>query len=331
MRNDLLISVCLASAPETEANIKRLAALSDSLSKTYAYYEIVIISRATTSLGDEILRRIPNVRLLEVGAHHGEYRCRVIAASEAIGDFVLLTDLAEIDHIDGLALLEEAEVTGKIAYSVRSGSTSVSLPVELLGRASSLRVSLQNLRSIAYPRTHLNVILRRDDAELALRFPPLSSEKSISVPCLTVPSGRRGLSGAGARLSLLNALMVNAAPRVLTAVSLLSCATFTASIAGLIYTIAALFTVTNLEPGWFSTMLTLNAVSVFFSFSVFGLCIGLKKVLELLKPAGGSDLISEKGSIDLFSSAFQDLNVEVASEADYPIANPSIPSSSANA
>lgn len=313
-RDDVLISVCLSDLPATMDRLQHLIDLSRTLSDVFSYFEIVATSSASSAENEVALRQVQNLRVLEVSPGHSEYRRRAISANEAIGDIILVADLKEMWVVDPLRLIEEAERTGKIAYGVRPGAMAASLPMAALGRASDLSVSLQHLRTIAFPRAHLNCALLRGDRELALRFPPLSREKSTPVPFPQAGRARRGLSGAGARLSLIHALMVNSAPKVLTGVSLLSCVSLMLAATMFVYAIVTFLVLESLEPGWFSTMMAISSISIFLSFSLFGISIGLQKVIEQLKPEGSSDVIGEKGSTDLFSSALRNLNVELATE-----------------
>jgi hypothetical protein len=102
---------------------------------------------------------------------------------------------------------------------------------------------------------------------------------------------------------------------VLTVVSLLSLAVVFAGVAFAIYAVVVWATLKTIQPGWFTTSLVLSLTAAFLGVAIFGLSIGLQKVIEALISDAGDDIVDERSTVDMFDQAMKELNVEIGTPA----------------
>lgn len=310
-RDDLLVSVCVADTPPDEATIGALEQLGRRLTERYRYFELLVAVRPDAAHSEEaLLRRVANIRVLRV--RHGTpfYRTRYAVASEAIGDLVALVALEELALVDVVEMLERADATGSIVIGRRTEGSVLNPLVRGLGRGAGFRADVRDMLTAAFPRPLLNKLLRHPDRELALRFPP--SDPGVSVSWQPA-RGRAGRSfrDAHRRLGLLQKLLVSSAPRVLTLVSILSLVVTASGIAFTVYAVVVWLTFTSVQPGWFTTAFVLGLTAAFLGGAIFGLTIGLQKVLETQTNEMSDEIIDERGAADLFGQVKHELNVAV--------------------
>lgn len=311
-REDILVSVCL---PEfTTGDTDALTALADRLTARYRYWELlVVVDVAEADAHDPLLQAVANLRLLTVRGAAGLYRRRAIAAAEAIGDVIVLTTATELPGLDVCTMIDTAQATDSVVIGERPAPPGLLDPaITALGRLSGFRVTLRLLQTTAYPRTLLNRLLAQPERALALRFPP----RDAGLPVIAFPAtgqapARRSLGELGRRLGLIQKLLINAAPSVLSAVALLSVLVVLGGIAFALYAVGALFVVDTLQPGWFTTSLALSLTAAFLGVAIFGLTTGLQKALEALTPPGSDDVLGERSAVDLFGQVRDELNVEI--------------------
>jgi hypothetical protein len=243
------------------------------------------------------------------------YRRRAAVASEAIGDVVVLASLDEQPMLDIIAMIELAALKGSIVIGRRDNATLMNPALRVLGRSAGFRVDVRDMLTAAYPRALLNKLLAHPDRQLALRFPP--SDSAIPViweRSCEGPGRARSFREFGRRLSVVQKLLVSSAPLVLTLVSLLSLLVMFAAFAFAIYAVIIWLTLETVQPGWFTTSLVLSLIAAFLGNAIFGLSIGLQKVIETLSDDAGDDIIDERSAVDMFDQAMKELNVEIAAE-----------------
>lgn len=323
-REDVLVSACFAEAPRHEAGVAALAAFADRMAAHFAYFEIVVLVEwAFDAASDNLLDHVRNLRLLRVGPGRSIYHRRTIVASEAIGDMVILADLDELAVVDPLRLLAIAETEGGIVYAARSGIAVAGALADPIGRASGLSVSSAYFRTAVYPRGALNRSLRREDRDLALRFPPSDrrAARIVTLRDCAAPAGVRARSSVGLaeicagglqRAALLQRLMVSAAPAVLGIVAIASLGVMALAVLMAGYGLWANFQLDNVAAGWTSVISALAMIAFFFGFAVFGVSAGLQKVIKLLEKTVESEVIEERNRTDLFAAVKADFNVELA-------------------
>ncbi len=313
IRDDIFVSVCCADVTDMAVAGAALGALAGKLAAVFRYWELLLIISDILPEADEAaLARLPNVRLLKI--RHGTpfYRRRVAVASEAIGDIVVLAAIEELPVLDIVAMIDRAAQAGSIVAGKRANTTMFAPILRALGRGAGFRVNTDDMLTQAYPRTVLNRLLAHPDRQLALRFAP--ADRGIAV--IAQPSdgdiATRSLRELGRRLSLIQRLLISAAPAVLTAVSLLSLLVAVVAVVFAIYAVIVWATLAGVQPGWFTTSLAISLTAAFLGVAIFGLSIGLQKLIEVLQSGPVDDIIGEASAVDLYGQVMHELNVEVA-------------------
>lgn len=315
-REDFLISVCFADAPPGEAAQTRLREFAAELDAAWRYCEIVIVAdEAETTDLDPLLAVIPNLRVLRTRGMSNLYRRRVIGASEAIGDFVVLSAFEELPHLDIVAMLAEAIEADAVVLAQREErNLFLDGILSLLGRSSGFRVQARDMQTAVMPRTLLNRLLARADRQLALRFMPRDRGVPVRYRQPANAAGMARTAGFGRRLSILQKLLVYSAPSVLGWVSLLSILMSLGGMTFAVYAVCVWLFVENVQPGWFTTSLAISLTAAFLGVAIFGLAAGMLKFIDLLTPDALDDVAYERGNADLFARVVHDLNIETVKD-----------------
>lgn len=313
-RDDLLVSIGIAEAEAGETVLSALTMLAAELSVRFRYWELLIVTDVDkASSFSRVLEAIANVRLLKVRPGTSTYRRRVAIAGEAIGDVVVISTLDEFPQLAIANMIERARESGAMVVGRRRSALLLNAPFRALGASAGFRVDASDMLTTAYSRTVLNRLLSHPDPELALRFPP--NDDSITVlgqPALDTAAARqrRSLRGTGRRVAMLQKLLVGSAPRVLGLVGSLALLVAIVAIVFVAYAVAIWLVKEDVQPGWLTTSLAIGLTAFFLGCAVFGLSIGIQKVIDLLSADVADDVVDEITSVDLFLEVFDELNVE---------------------
>lgn len=312
-REDLFVSVGFAEIGEGDRTIEALQQMSNDLSARFRYWELLVMlpDGDRGQREERLLEGIPNLRVL-VGRHGlSFYHRRAALAAEAIGDVVILASEDELALLDLVAMIETAARDGSIVMGWRPGRSAFAPLLGLLGRASGFRISGEGMLTSAFPRTLLNQLLAYPERQVALRFPPSD---------LAIPAQRQTATGAGPlrgpgelrrRLSLVHRLLVSSAPVVLALVALISLVVAILGAAYVVYVLGVWAAIETTEPGWVTTNLVLSVAVAFLGTAVFGVSIGMQKLIELLQSSPLDDIVGERSALDLFGTVRQELNIEL--------------------
>jgi hypothetical protein len=101
---------------------------------------------------------------------------------------------------------------------------------------------------------------------------------------------------------------------VLTVVSLSSLLAVFGGLAYAIYAVVVWMALASVQPGWFTTSLVLSLTATFLGGAIFGLSIGLQKLIETPSSDMADDIIDERGRADMFDRAMKELNVDVGAD-----------------
>ncbi|WP_257168114.1 hypothetical protein [Bradyrhizobium sp. SRS-191] len=320
---ELFVSVCIAD-PEGEAAacIPVLHVLAARLAERFRYWEILLgIPAESEHHYYELASRIPNLRLLKIRAGTPFYRRRVAIASEAIGDAVVLTTPSELSIVDPVRALEMAAGTGSIVIGRLGGSHALRRALRVLGRGAGFRVDPRDMQTVAFPRTLLNMLLAHPDRTLAMRFPPSDSAIPVRWINATGQSVRRSLSATefARRLDLMHRLLIASAPRVLSTLAMFSLLVVASAIAYGIYCVTVWLIFSKVQPGWFTISIVTSLTTGFLGSAVFGLSIGIQRLIDLLSADLNEDIVDEIAAVDLFGRAVRELNIEIAGQGAEPV------------
>lgn len=313
-RDDVFVSIGITGSLNKPAHPTALLELARQVDLHFRFWELLLVTEeGTTDTHPIAFSSLPHLRLLKVRTGTDVYRQRMCIAREAIGNIVLMSTFDEIDQVSVIDLIGAAERSSSIVV-LRGNETKLFNPALLaFGRSAGFHVDLRYMLTTVYPRALLDRVMLHSDVPLALRFPPV--EASLPLQFVT-SSGKRTVSGnaltrIGYRLNILRQLLVSSAPRVLSAIELISILVLFAAVLFAIYAIVVWLTLDTIQPGWFSTSLLLSTVAMFLSASIFALAMGLERLLVLAKGDFGDDLVEEVNSIDIFRPVMRELNIDL--------------------
>lgn len=314
INHNILVSVCVIWDRKNQDLGVTLERLSNSLSLKYEYFEIIVVMTGTdlhSVTASDISAK--NVRIMTQNDQSGHYRMRSIAASEAIGDLVVVTSVEEIKCFNIIEMLALAEKNNLVVAGrhkkVDFLTKSLSLPMIYLGRMAGFTSSINDARTIIYPRTSLNKILALTDIDLALRFLPLNlGVRTIYYSASNkVPRGYQDLSE---RLRILYALVINLAPLSLRILSIVSGAIMPIAVSFIGYVFFVWMTYEKVQEGWVTLSLLGGSGLLFAALSVFGVSIGLQRILRELIKQPLDDVIYDVEALNIFKDTQKKLNVE---------------------
>ena len=320
-RDDLLVSVCVPELPDPAGAVATIERTAQLLQQNFRYWELLLLtSRRPSSELAALLRRWSNIRLMQVRHGTEHYQRRLVAASEAIGDVVVLTAVEELECFDIPAMVARAHDEGRVILGQQSATRLWEPVARAVGRTVGFRLSGRDAQTATYPRPTLGRLLSHPDRLLAARFLPLDSgiEFALQPPRHPIRTAR-SWHIRRRRLALLQRLAAHSAPVVLRLVSLLSLMLTVLSVAYGCYAVAAWLVLDDVQPGWLTTSLLASASSAFLSLTLFGIASGVQRVLDLLTPATVDDVVAELGGTDLFGQVRDDLNLAYNVE-QYPSA-----------
>jgi hypothetical protein len=311
---EYLASFCLAQEGEVALEVDALETLSRLCSQKLQYWEIVYVvgerHRAAIEHAAEKLRHLKNLRIVLVRDAMNFYRRRTVAATEAIGDVVVVSAFNEVSAIDIVSFAEEAMASNRVVLgrsTKRRRSTSIAR--WLLGVISRYRADALDLQTIAAPRSRLVAILARPTAAIDLRFEPKTGLDPYQRKCVDVTHAG-GAAGLGQKLELLVEIISTSAPRFLAAyaLTLVVVAGFAACYGA--YAIAVVIFLRNVQPGWFSTAIAQSGSATFLALGMAVISLGVANIIERMETSGRDSVIDEIGNIS-FADRAHDLNVEV--------------------
>jgi hypothetical protein len=296
-----------------------LADLVARLGEENLHYEVILVvgeaGRPELVAAGKELARLSNLRILIVADGTNPYRRRRLAAAEALGDVIVLTDHDEASRIDLTAFAKEALTRGRIVMGARrqarAGLLALHGPLRLL---TGYRVDTRDLRTLALPRTSLTRLLARPTAGLDLRFeakrsPERYVRKVVDDHRLTDRLLR------GRRVDLLIELIAASGPRFLKGFSLVALFTLVCAIAYAAYALSALLLIERLQPGWFTLSMALSGLTAFLALWASLGSMAQARILELLDNRQRDEVIEEMGAVSFFREA-NPLNIALDHDRD---------------
>jgi hypothetical protein len=313
---EYFVSFCLAQESELD-EFDAISALGAYCGRHLQYWEIVYVAgeshHTAIRAASDKFAAIKSLRIILVRDGASYYRRRTIAASEAIGDVVVLTSFAEMSKVDLMAFAEEAMSSRRIVIG-RRARKSLFQPMSywLVGMLSRYRVDGRDLKTIALPRDRLVAILARPTAPIELRFEP----KRGIVPYMRkeLPLHRAGgEANLKERLELLAEIISTSAARFLSVFALASAAVSVTSVSYGIYAVAVSLMQDDVQPGWFSTAIAQSGTAAFLSLGLAVIALGLANIAGQLDGGVRHEIIEEIGNISFYDRV-HDLNIEIGTE-----------------
>lgn len=287
------------------------------LSRGYEFYELLIATHGTFYSQNEeafndLLSR-GNLRCLILRDGVGEYRAAVLAAAETIGDIVMIISAEEYPDLDTGAMLRSAIQCGcsVVLQRKRRPGLLARLSGQVLSVISGYDVNPRLLRSGAHQRASLNMLVKRADRDVALRFMPRAGRRTSDVEILTVDAPRPSRSRFRIlrRVGLASEVLTNAPPHLLRMLVGTSLLVMLGSVLFFFYAIALYVIGFELQPGWLTVSLAVSGSTAFISLALGAISTALFQILNLLREEGGDEIQSEIDNTDLFRE-FRRVNVE---------------------
>lgn len=318
-REDTFVSICVQFGASSQDIISEILSLAAVMSERFRYWEILVgISADRVDGPQSLLNQIPHLRLLKLRPGADFYRSRVALASEAIGDVVVLTTSSEIKSFNLIEFIDLAHFKQSVIVGRGYKYGFLNPALAALGRSAGFHADGRDMLTTCFPRTILNQVLAHSNREVGLRYPPIDDSIPVAwqSPIGSVPP--RSLSELTRRITLLNSLVTSSAPNILYFVSLLSVTVVAAAVGFALYAIAVIFTLEDVQPGWFTTSIFLSITAGFLGAAIFAICIGLQRIIETLAPNISDDIVGEQSAPDMFAHASRQLNVEFDDIASAP-------------
>ncbi len=314
LRGDFLVSVAVVGLAWTEEQIASLRALARELGERYQFWELVVVAPITEVVAPALLKDlmgIANIRVLRVDEVDNFYRLRLAAASEAIGDVVLLTSGDELPLMDLPALADKVYETNEVVVMARERQgLLVETFLGALGYLIGYRIDPRDTLTAGFPRTWLSLVLARPDADLLLRFERRTGANQFHrEPMPDRARVPRALRSMARRFRLLADLLASAAPRVLRSVAALSFAVAIFAAVYGVYAIAVWVLKENVAPGWLTTSMLQVVIVGFLGITVSAISIGIVKLLDRIEGILRYTIVDELNNVDFFSDV-KGLNVE---------------------
>lgn len=312
-----LVSICLASEERLLEEVAKLAAASDEFTRRLRYWEIVYVirdrdrARLTPQATD--LARLTNLRIIIANDDISYYRRRAIAASEAIGDVIVLTGFRELQSLDLVEFAADAYAADRIVLGRRAATPlQLSFGYWFLNAISAYRVNASDLQTIALPRSKLNALLDRKTLALDLRFEAKRGGESFLRKPVNAMGSAHSRSGVADRYALLEELISTSSGRYLKGYAGLSLIVAMMAFLYAAYAVGIVLFKPDVQEGWFSTALVQSGSVGFLAIGFAVLCLGLADIAESLSGRSRQPIMGEISNVDLFSGNV-DLNVEVVS------------------
>lgn len=316
VRADYLVSFCLVNETPMSAEIDALERFAQDCGRRFQHWEILTVvgesARLELAALGPRLSALRNLRILMVGDRESLYNRRGIAAEEAIGDVVVISEIEEALAFDLADFADQARATGQIVMATgekrRAERFLIHSPLRLL---TGYKVSTRDLKTIALPRENLTRVLARPTAAIDLRFEPKHTSERYLRRVVAFRAPPQPLL-SWRRLGLVADILSASGPRFLKAFALLSFVVF--MIAGLygVYAIGVWGFDDEVQPGWVTTALSLGGLTGFLSlgFALFSLV--LARMMETQDRGGRDAVLDEIGNVAFFEHT-RGLNIETGS------------------
>ncbi len=312
--NELFISVCLPLEHFESLSKKFISSLCSLLNNKFSFWEfLIVINEAEINLDqlNHILKLSRNIRFIRLKPNIPYYNQRFVAAKESLGDIVLIFSYDEVSPDDILKILEQSISSRKIVTAVTDRPFYLfNWALRLIGRNVGLQIDGSIARTMAFPRTYLNKILDNPDRIIALRYLPTANSFPVNIYHLSnIKNKLKKSKSLSSKIPLVRKLLVLLAPKFLMWISIIFSISMLISLLFAVYAVIIYIVSDKVQPGWFSTSLLISSSTFFISGGLFGISIGIQRLIDILTREDEGDILEEYASSNLFQSAFEKLNV----------------------
>ncbi len=317
-----LASFCFVQDGSIAENLQTLTALAAEMQTRLRYWEIIYVigedRRKELAKNVQQINQISNLRVITVHEQIGRYRRRLIAATEAIGDVVVLSAFEDLNQVDLFALTENVHREGDVAMlHRRSAGILPSFSHSLLSLVSGHRVNRQDMQTMAFSRTALERTINRPGATIDLRFEPKNATINYRrIPCEGSTKGARSRrKSTQERFKLAVELIATSAPRFLKAYAAISVVVLFSALLYAVYVVGVMLVLTDIEQGWFSTNIVQAGSVAFIAGGMAVLSLGIAEMYERLQGRDDWSITEEISNTSYFAET-ESLNVATRSDGE---------------
>ena len=306
MKKDNFISVGIVLNKEVEIN--RIEKLHSLLYDKYNYFEIILLNyEVNTSTYSTLLKKLNNIRILELSSYIDIEISHTTLIENCIGDYCAIIDLSHDSLEDLEKMLEFAEdydvVVGKREKKVQSFFESVSSKIfyKTISLFTGIKIDSMYSDFFIINRKVINFITKNEDRVKFLKLLQFNNgftKYEYSYMPLGKKSNQRTFLG---NINFTIDVLVNYSHRLIRMATILSLSTSIFNLFYIVYIFGIYLFKDNVAQGWTSSNIY-NSTIYFVLFLVLAV-IGeyVRMIIQNQRNTPFYEIIDEKSSVALFS------------------------------
>ncbi|MDB2439176.1 hypothetical protein N9W89_10705 [Hellea sp.] len=278
------------------------------LTSAYEFYELLFIMRIKNRPAHkDVIETIPNSRFLWVDDTMDYYNMRAVAASEAIGDRVIITTFPDLEQTGVFSRLRADD--GEDIEFFRYDRGFASAVFRMLASFSKYKIDPAFSDTILIRQASLHKLHRLPEKRLAYRFPHNSNLSNTVINA--VEKKKSGFRNLKRRFNLLLDVVYSSLTAIFLWLSMLSAFSALIGVSYFIYAALVYASGIDTQPGWFSISIVLSFFIVVLSLFIFSCSVFFLYYAETLtKPSSFEyDIVEMDENLRLFSKLESEANV----------------------
>ena len=306
MKKDNFISIGIVLNKEVEINL--IEKLHSLLNDKYNYFEIILLNyEVNTSNYSTLLKKLNNIRILELSSYIDIEISHTTLIENCIGDYCAIIDLSHDSLEDLEKMLEFAEdydvVVGKREKKVQSFFESVSSKIfyKTISLFTGIKIDSMYSDFFIINRKVINFITKNEDRVKFLKLLQFNNgftKYEYSYMPLGKKSNQRTFLG---NINFTIDVLVNYSHRLIRMATILSLSTSIFNLFYIVYIFGIYLFKDNVAQGWTSSNIY-NSTIYFVLFLVLAV-IGeyVRMIIQNQRNTPFYEIIDEKSSVALFS------------------------------
>lgn len=306
MKKDNFISIGIVLNNEVE--IKQIEELHSLLYDKYNYFEIILLNyEFNVDIYSLLLKKINNMRILELSTYVDIEIAHTILIENCIGDYCAIVDLAHDSLEDLENMLEKAEdydvIIGKREKKIQSFFESITSKIfyKTISLFTGIKIDSMYSDFFIINRKVINFITKNEDRVKFLKLLKFNNGFS-KYEYLYMPLGKK--SNQRTFLENINFtidVLINYSHRLIRMATILSLSTAMVNLFYIIYIFGIYLFKDNIAQGW-TTSNIYNSMIYFVLFLVFSV-LGeyIRIIIQNQKNTSFYEITDEKSSVTLFS------------------------------
>ena len=303
-----IISVALVGVPRNHESLLKIEKALEPLRDRYEFIELLFVDHIQhRSKAEPLLGLVADSRFIWTGDDIGFYALRSVAANEAIGDLVLISNVKGFDASEALKMLEDGTEDDFVFFRKRRGFVSGFF--RTLSSLSSYDIDPAYNNDMIINRLALEKLNRLHEMSLAFRFPNQANADSNRV--FKAKSRKRERSSVRRWAELIVDIVFSSIGSIFMGLTFLSAISVMFGVSYLIYAVFVFLSDFTVQPGWFSTSVVLSVFTIVFGLFVFSASIFFIYFAKLLKQnkTPSYNVVASDDGLRLFSKLKAETNV----------------------